>query len=237
MVDGKKIGVVIPAAGEGKRMKSSQRKQFLMVADKPILLRTMEIFNSTPEVDSIVLVTAADKINYVNDITQRNQLSKVHSIIEGGTERQDSVWNGLKKLSALNIDYVIIHDAVRPFITQKLIRSVLLGAIEYGAAIAAVKPSDTVKYSEGKNFIKGTYDRNRIWLAQTPQAFKFSIIYDAYEKALTENFYSTDDASLVERYDGIIKLVEGESWNIKITNPFDLELGEIIAKSGVLNNT
>ncbi len=237
MVEGKKIGVVIPAAGEGKRMGNSLRKQFLIVANKPIVLRTMETFNSMAEIDSIVLITAADKIHYIHDIVQRNQLSKVHSIVEGGTERQDSVWNGLKKLSSLNIDYVIIHDAVRPFITQKLIRSVLLGAIEYGAAIAAVKPNDTIKYSDGKNFIAGTYDRNKIWLAQTPQAFKFSIIYNAYEKAFLENFYSTDDASLVERYDGIIKLIEGENWNIKITNPFDLELAEIIAKSGVLNNT
>ncbi|MBI4811536.1 MAG: 2-C-methyl-D-erythritol 4-phosphate cytidylyltransferase, partial [Ignavibacteriales bacterium] len=174
---------------------------------------------------------------YIDTLKQKHRLSKVCSIIQGGAERQDSVWNGLKELAPMNVDLVLIHDAVRPFITQNLIHSVLLAALEYDAAIAALSPRDTVKHSREQNFIEGTYDRKLVWLAQTPQAFRFSLIYDAFEKAFSGNYYSTDDASLVERLGKKVRIVEGFSENIKITTPDDLELAELIVKRFVLNNT
>lgn len=237
MIENKKIGVVLPAAGKGERMGSRQRKQFLKIDGKPIILRTMEIFQAATEVDLIVVAADTESIGYIDTLKQKHRLSKVCSIIQGGAERQDSVWNGLKELAPMNVDLVLIHDAVRPFITQNLIHSVLIDALKYDAAITALSLKDTVKHSREQNFIEGTYDRKLIWLAQTPQAFRFSLIYDAYEKAFSDNFYSTDDASLVERLGKKVRIVEGFSENIKITTPDDLELAELIVKRFVLNNT
>jgi len=236
MIDGKKVGVIIPAAGIGKRMGGSVAKPFLEVAGKPIIVRTLEQFQNSPEVDIIIIASDKKNMEQVTMFVNQFRLQKVHSVIEGGIERQDSVWNGLQVLAKLKADLVIIHDAVRPFISKQLIKSVLQAALKDNAVIVAVRPKDTIKKSTISGYAEETLNREQLWITQTPQVFQFSLIYNAFIKARSDNFYGTDDASLVERIGAKVRIVEGKYDNIKITTPEDLELAESIIKRFVIND-
>jgi len=235
MIDGKKIGVVIPAAGKGRRMGGSQDKQFIEIDGKPIIVRTIEQFQSVSEIDLIILAADPIYFDFLHHLIGEFNLSKVAEIVPGGEKRQDSVWNGLKGMLQHKIDAVIIHDAVRPFIRPKLIRQLLEMVLQHRAAIVAVPPKDTVKYSI-ENGYHETISRDKLWLAQTPQAFAFSLIYSAFEKAFADKFYGTDDASLVERMGEQIRIIEGSYENIKITTPEDIELAKLILKRQLSGN-
>ncbi|MBI5476537.1 MAG: 2-C-methyl-D-erythritol 4-phosphate cytidylyltransferase [Ignavibacteriales bacterium] len=231
MFKGKNIGVLIPAAGKGKRMGGSQSKQFLELAGKPIIVHTIEKFQQCQEVDSIVLAVDPALRETVIEMTKHYQLDKVRAIADGGKERQDSVWNGLKEMNHLGTEIVLIHDAVRPFIDTEIILKSIDAAITDNAAIVAVRPKDTVKISHENNLIYSTPDRNSVWLAQTPQAFEFKLIKKAFEEAISSGFYGTDDAMLVERLNLPVKILEGSYNNIKITTPEDIEIAELILHS------
>jgi 2-C-methyl-D-erythritol 4-phosphate cytidylyltransferase len=226
MLEGKKIGVVIPAAGHGTRMGGSQIKQFLTIGGKPIVVHTIENFQQSKEVDDIVLAAHHDFESELRSLVSEYNLSKVRRVVRGGKERQDSVWNGLLAIKDYNPDIVLIHDAVRPFISHQLILESIQAAIVYEAAIVAVKPKDTVKMSVQNGFINQTPQRDNLWLAQTPQAFHFSLIMKAFKKAIDDGFYGTDDAALVERISLSVKIIEGTYDNIKITTPDDLTVAE-----------
>lgn len=230
MFTNKKVGVVIPAAGKGKRMGGGCSKQFLMLNDKPIIVHTLDCFQSYEEIDCIVIVADTSDINKLEDLVNKHNLTKVREVVAGGLERQDSVWNGIKSLRSQKPDFVLIHDAVRPFITHRLISSIVEAVNESSAAVAAVRLKDTVKISIDGIFISETPDRESLWLAQTPQAFDYILIYRAFEKAYQENFYGTDDASLVERIGVKIRLVEGSYRNIKITTPEDLDVAQSLVR-------
>ncbi|MBI1807476.1 MAG: 2-C-methyl-D-erythritol 4-phosphate cytidylyltransferase [Ignavibacteria bacterium] len=230
MIREKKVGVVVPAAGKGRRIGGSKSKQFLELDGKAIIVYTIEQFQSVPEVDAIVLVADAPHVDPLKKLINDGRLTKVVDVVCGGNERQDSVWNGLQALRHRQIDIVIVHDAVRPFIDSTLIRSVLSVAMDHQAAVVAVRPKETLKFSRDDQFIHETPRREQIWVAQTPQAFHFSVLYDAYEDALASRFYGTDDASLVERRGVNVKIVQGTYENIKITTPEDLELARLIAR-------
>ena len=229
MFNDKKVCVVIPAAGSGSRMGSHQPKQFLEINGKPIVVYTIQVFNSLPEVDSIVLVVRYDSIDFFKRMTMSLDISKTCHVIAGGNERQDSVWNGLQVLKNQNIDIVVVHDAVRPFVTHEIVRAVISTAADEGASIAAVRSKDTVKISNGTRLVQSTPEREHVWITQTPQAFQFSLLYQSYERACAEKFYGTDDASLVEHAGFRVKIVESFYDNIKITTPEDLELASLIA--------
>ncbi|MBI5021828.1 MAG: 2-C-methyl-D-erythritol 4-phosphate cytidylyltransferase [Ignavibacteriales bacterium] len=230
MFEGKKIGVVIAAAGQGIRMGGSLSKQFLILGGKPIVAHTIGNFQQSTEVDFIVLAAHHDYESELRSLVTGYNFSKVMQVVQGGKERQDSVWNGLLALQEYNPDIVLIHDAVRPFINNRLIRESIEAALVFKAAIVAVKPKDTVKMSAQNGFINQTPDRDNLWLAQTPQAFHYSLIIEAFKKAIDDGFYGTDDAALVERLGKHVKIVEGTYDNIKITTPDDLSLSEIIYK-------
>ena len=230
MIAGKKVGVIIPAAGTGKRMGGGVSKQFFEVAGKPIIIRTLEHFQSSPDIDNIILASDKENRKPLNDLIKLYNLTKVNSVVEGGAERQDSVWNCLQELEKYNADLVLIHDAVRPFISQKLIYAVLIAAKEDGAAIAAVRPKDTIKQSSVAGYAENTLAREQLWIAQTPQSFQFQIIKRAFEMARIEGYYGTDDANLIERIGMRIRIVDGSYDNIKITTPEDIELAQIIAR-------
>ena len=230
MINGKKIGVVVAAGGSGERMGATTSKQLLSLNGETILFRTLKVFQESKEVDVIIISARGEDIASINKIIDANKLSKVISVVRGGQQRQDSVWNGLQALRESNIDVMLVHDAVRPFINHEMISSVANAAIEHGAAVVAVRPKDTIKVSAGNGFATTTLDRENSWIVQTPQAFEFKLLSTAFEKAMRDGFYGTDDASLVERLGEKIKIVEGNYSNIKITTPEDLAFAEAISK-------
>lgn len=219
---------LIPAAGMGKRMGASVNKQYLQLAGMPIVARTLSLFENSPFIDGIYLVIPAEEIPYCREhVVEAFGFRKVLEIVPGGKERQNSVMNGLRALEghAREEDVVLIHDGVRPFITPELLRESIDAARAAEGALVAVPAKDTIK-TVRDGIVTGTPDREGLWQAQTPQAFRFGIIYGAHRAAEEEGFLGTDDASLVERRGGKVRVVRGDYRNIKITTPEDLVLAE-----------
>jgi 2-C-methyl-D-erythritol 4-phosphate cytidylyltransferase len=221
-------GVVIVAAGKGTRMNMDINKQYVEVAGKPVLVRTLEAFQNCEVINEIILVVNEQDIIYCKqDIIEKFGFSKVKSIVSGGTERQYSVYNGLKEISNSS-EIVLIHDGARPFIRNEDIINSIDAAYEFGAAGVAVPVKDTIKICDSEGMIKETPDRKLMWAIQTPQAFKSPIIVEAYKKAIEDGFIGTDDCMLVERLGHKVKLVMGSYENIKITTKEDLVVAEAI---------
>ena len=219
---------IIVAGGSGQRMSHDRPKQYLSLAGIPILARTLITFDRVPSIGSIIVVVPHGDTDYVTSrIVNRYHIGKVRHIQAGGDERQDSVRNGLA-MTGESDDIVLIHDGVRPLVTQELIERSTQEAARRGAVIPVVLPSDTVKVIDETGSIKNTPDRTRLRLVQTPQAFRREIILDAYERAYQEGFYGTDDASLVERMGVTVRTIPGSPYNIKITTPEDLLFGEFL---------
>lgn len=222
-----RISTIIVAAGQGRRIGGDLPKQFQPVLGKPILYHTLLRFEKCTLINDVVLITGKDWLAYVSqEIVDRFSFYKVKKIVEGGAERQDSVYAGIGSLDGPP-DIVIIHDAVRPFISIGKIEETIHACQKYGAAILAVPPKDTIKIARD-GFVDKTLDRDLLWSVQTPQVFKYEIILKAYEGALEKGIYKTDDAALVELAGLPVSIVRGESENIKITVPSDLKLAEII---------
>ena len=225
-----KVSVVIAAAGNGTRMGLDTNKLYLEIQGRPVLAVTLQKFEDSPLVDEIIIVTNKDDIGHCRaNITDRFGFRKVKAIIPGGHTRQQSVYNGLKQVSA-DCGIVLIHDGARPFIDEAGIRDSMEAARKYGAAVAAVPAKDTVKRSDNENFVAETIDRNKLWYIQTPQAFRCDLILDAHRKAAEEGFDGTDDAVLAERAGHKVKLVMCSYYNIKITTREDLVIAEAISR-------
>jgi 2-C-methyl-D-erythritol 4-phosphate cytidylyltransferase len=218
------VGVVIPAAGKGIRLGGDRPKQLLELAGKPLIVHALEYFQKTPLVESVVVVTSVDLMDAIESFVATFRLAKVVGIVEGGAERQDSVWNGLEHFVRSAPDYILIHDAVRPFPDDGVVERVLAAAEQCGAAVPAMPPKDTIKIARDDRFVISTPSRSELWAVQTPQAFRFSLIYEASRKARADGYYATDDAALVERIGEKVKIVEGNYDNIKVTTPEDREL-------------
>jgi 2-C-methyl-D-erythritol 4-phosphate cytidylyltransferase len=219
---------LIPAAGMGKRMGASINKQYLALGGLPIVARTISIFEQCGCIDAIYLVIPAEEIPYCREqVVVANGFRKVVEIVPGGKERQNSVMNGLRAIGrrAGNDDVVVIHDGVRPFITQELLRQSIDVARTCDGALVAVPAKDTIK-TVRDGVVTGTPRRETLWQAQTPQTFRFDRIHAAHLEAERAGFMGTDDASLVERNGGCIRIVTGDYRNIKITTPEDLILAE-----------
>lgn len=230
-----KIGAIVLAAGQGRRMGTEVAKQFLELEGKPLLTYALEAFEASP-VDEVILVTGQDQIAYCQDaIVKAFGLSKVTAVIHGGRERYHSVYEGLKAFRQGSApDYVLIHDGARPLVTEEVIRRAICGAAHYGACVSAVPVKDTIKVSDKEGFAAETPDRRRLWQVQTPQAFRFELIYQAYEKMLAApegQEKITDDAMVVETSLGErVKLIEGDYQNIKVTTPEDLPIAAALLR-------
>jgi 2-C-methyl-D-erythritol 4-phosphate cytidylyltransferase len=223
----KKIVAVIVAAGEGVRMGGGPRKQYRNLGKFPILVYTLFAFDRNPEIDYIVLALPESDHSFCQEkIIAPFHFNKKIQLVSGGASRQESVYNGLKAVEG-DCDIVVIHDGVRPFVSDRLISESVGGARKYGACIAAVPAKDTLKIAKN-NVVQKTFPRDEVWLAQTPQAFRYDLIVKAHEKARIEQLKETDDAVLVERLGGEVYLVQGELLNIKITTPEDLKIAEAI---------
>lgn len=220
---------VIVAAGKGKRMGTEISKQFLPLYGKEILAHTVEKFEKTEAVRDIVLVTGTDSLQDVKDMAREYGWKKVVSITEGGKERQDSVCNGLKRVSE-DTEIVLIHDGVRPFVTEEIIENSIAVALKMGGCVAGVPAKDTIKVCDANNIAIATPDRSTLWQIQTPQTFRKDLILKAYEAAKTDGFMGTDDASLAEHCGYPVKIIMGSYRNIKITTKEDLLIGEAFLK-------
>lgn len=220
------LGVVIVAAGQGSRMRTKENKQYLPLAGKPILIHTLERFASHPEISLITVVVPPGDEKRVSELAARYGITdKIATITAGGSERQHSVLRGLVTLQD-QVDLVLVHDAVRPFVTHEMISAVAKEAMAHGAAVLAVPVKDTIKIAGLDGMVSSTPDRQSLWAVQTPQAFRVSLLLRAYEQARRDEFLGTDDASLVERLGESVKIVSGDYTNIKLTTPDDLHWAE-----------
>lgn len=223
-----KVAVVVPAAGQGIRFGGKLPKQFMSVLGKPLLYWTLRAIFEANIVSSCIIVLPRDNFEYyrgaVESFLWDIQFDKT-LIVPGGSERQESVWEGIKRLD-IDVEWVIVHDGARPMVSPQLFYRVLEKAKMTGAAIAAIAVRDTVKKAEklyDGPVVSSTLDRSTLWLAQTPQIFKKELILKAYEDAMESGFVGTDDASLVERINHPVAIVEGDPLNVKITSKEDME--------------
>jgi len=220
---------LIPAAGTGRRMGTDKSKQYLEVGGRPILAHTLEVFDRCDAVSEVYLIVHEDNCAFACDLIDGMRFSKNIKVIPGGKERQDSVRNGLN--SIYKCDMVMIHDGVRPFVTEDIINRAIEETIRYGATTVAVPAKDTIKSVGEEGFVTETLERKKLWQIQTPQTFKYEIIKEAFDRAYADGFYGTDDAALVERLGYKVKVVEGSYQNIKITTPEDMIIAEAILKA------
>ena len=228
-----KTAAIIVAAGKGERFGGGVKKQFQLLSGKPVIAHSTECFEKSDSVGEIVLVVPEDSVDYCRkEIVEEFGFKKVTKVIPGGQERQDSVEKGLNSVSQ-DVDLVLIHDGVRPFITGRMIEAVIKEAARSGAAIIAMPAKDTIKKTSPEGFIENTIPRESIWLAQTPQAFRYDVLKKAYVKIKGRASKFTDESSLVEECGVRVKLVKGSGINIKITTEEDLILGELILKGGL----
>jgi 2-C-methyl-D-erythritol 4-phosphate cytidylyltransferase len=244
-----KVVVIIPAAGLGTRMaavpagtkgkqkKTPPSKQFTELGGTPILIHTLRKFAAVDAVNEIWLALRENEIAGFRarlESEAKDVLKKRLEFVPGGEHRQQSVQNALNAVTAAVDDIVLVHDAVRPFVTSEIIQEVIEAAQKYGAAIAGLPAVDTVKQvertAEGA-LIKATIPRAGIVMAQTPQGFRYSVIKKAFDEAAADGFLGTDEASLVERSGHDVAVVMGSPRNIKITAPADMELAEFYLKS------
>ncbi|MFD3449201.1 2-C-methyl-D-erythritol 4-phosphate cytidylyltransferase [Microbacteriaceae bacterium 4G12] len=215
--------LVIPAAGQGKRMGAGKNKLFLSIASVPLIIHTLRVFEQDSNCQEIILVINEMEQLLFEELLDRFQIQKKVQFVSGGAERQDSVYNGV--LQAANTEYILVHDGARPFVTQTIIDNVLHMARQKGASICAVPVKDTIKRVENRAVVE-TVERSSLWAVQTPQGFQSSVLVEAHEKARQEGFLGTDDASLVERLNKEVGVVEGSYYNIKVTTPDDLVVAE-----------
>lgn len=225
-----KITAIVLAAGKGSRMKSKIEKQFMLLGDYPVLYYALKTFEKSP-VDEIILVTGKDNIDYCRkEIVEKYHLKKVHSIIEGGANRYDSVYQGLQACG--NTDFVIIHDGARPFVTVEMIDILLETLKTYKACTVGMPVKDTIKIVDENGIGIDTPARNTLWQIQTPQGFDYGCLLSCYQKMMAETPDVTDDTMVVERYGNeVVKVVEGGYFNIKITTPEDMKIGLEILKN------
>jgi 2-C-methyl-D-erythritol 4-phosphate cytidylyltransferase len=210
-------------------MQADRAKQMLELGGVPLLVHTLRRFEECAAVDQIILVSQPNLTTEVLALISRHNLKKIARVVGGGAERQDSVYRGIRVIKEAEAGIIIVHDAVRPFVRPEEIRTVIERAQNTGAALMAMAAIDTIKQVKSGR-VQRTLDRKRIFHAQTPQAFRYSIIKEAYERAYADGFTATDDSQLVERIGQRVSVVEGSPINIKITRPFDLRLAEVIKK-------
>lgn len=211
---------VVPAAGSGSRMGGSSPKQFLLIGGIPLLARTLATLGRSRVIGGIVVVAPPSAVERTRRLIQRHRLPRVLAVVPGGRQRQESVWLGLQAVPA-TAELVVVHDGVRPFITGELVRQVVQEAARFGAAACGLPVGETVKRAR-EGFVQATLDREGLWLVQTPQAFRRTLLWEAHEKARRDGFLGTDDAVLVERLGAPMRMVAGLVENVKVTTPEDL---------------
>jgi 2-C-methyl-D-erythritol 4-phosphate cytidylyltransferase len=217
-VDSPRTVAVVPAGGVGRRMGAARPKQYLALDGVPLLARTLAVLARA--VDGVVLVAPAGHLAATRRLVARHRVPRVLDVVAGGAERQESVALGLAAVPETT-EWVVVHDAVRPFVTADLVARVLQAARRHGAATCGVEIRETVKRVRD-SLVDATVDRAGLWLTQTPQAFRRALLWEAHDKARRDGYLGTDDAVLVERLGAPVAMVGGLPGNLKITTPDDL---------------
>lgn len=217
---GRRVAAIIPAAGAGTRTGHRTPKQFLRLAAAPILTVTVGRFARHPAVAAVVVVAPARHLRHAERLLRGLSRRVPLAVVAGGPQRQDSVRLGLLA-APVDAEIVLVHDAVRPFVTPALISAVVDAARRDGAAICALPLKETVKRVAG-GYVQATVDRGGLWAVQTPQAFRAALLREAHDKARRDGFLGTDEAMLVERLGHPVRVVPGLEENIKITTAADL---------------
>lgn len=217
----KNIAIIL-AGGKGKRMGADISKQFLTINSKPIICYTIEAFQKSDLIDEIIVVLPKDEIDYFNKEVLGKYDLNISKIVEGGKERQDSVYNALQSIKNCNI--VLIHDGARPLVSEEIIEKGISYAEMYSAAAPGVMPKDTIKVINSERISKETLVRNNLVAVQTPQCFKYSLIKECHSKIRENNIEVTDDTMVVETYGNEVYIYEGDYENIKVTTKEDLIL-------------
>ena len=229
------VSVIVAAAGMSNRMGSKINKQFIDIDNKPILAHTLNKFEESPYIDEIILISKEEEVEYCRkEIVKKYGFKKIKSIIKGGKERQDSIYNGILALDE-RCDIVLTHDGARPFVRKKNIEDGIKGVLKHGACVVGVPLKDTIKVIGDENKVHHTPNRSLLWAAQTPQCFKIELLKKGYEYAIAEGILGTDDSSLVEKKGYPVKMIMGTYDNIKITTPEDIVVAESIAKDNNLS--
>ena len=218
---------MLPAAGSGKRMGAGQNKIFLELNQTPILIHTLLVFEKDPACKGIILAVKQEERKEIKAMLGKFGISKLKHIVDGGSERQYSVAACISAHTESGI--VLVHDAARPFLRRSVIANLVQRANDFGAAIAAVQPKDTMKLAKD-GVVKETVDRENLWIVQTPQAFRYPVLKEASELAIHDGFLGTDESMLVERLGHPVQIVESTYENVKMTTQEDLAFGEIILK-------
>ncbi len=229
-----KVTAIVPTAGIGRRFRPDKNKSFFTLGSKPLVVWSLETLESVKEIGEIIPVLKKEDKEKGVAVFKQYALSKIKRVATGGKERQDSVYNGLKLIEDRD-GIVLIHDGARPFIEKVLIQEVIrqmseilqLGEDCDGITLG-VPVKDTIKEVRENNIVKKTPKRDFLWAIQTPQVFRYSSLTAAFERATQEGFYATDDAALIERYGGKIKVIMGSYMNMKITTPEDLVVAEYL---------
>ena len=236
-MDPSKVAAIIPAAGSGVRMGLATPKQFFELDGTPILIHTLQVFQQVESIGHIIVVVPQESCAWVEEQVRKFHISKIFKVIAGGKHRQDSVLAGLEALPP-EIELVLVHDGVRPFVPVSVIDNCLQEAEAEGAAMAAIPVKDTLKAVSTEKEIEQTIDRSGIWQAQTPQASDISLLKRAFaEAAKHKDFIATDEAALLERINVPVMVVEGSEKNIKITRPEDIILAKAILMESQEDNT
>jgi len=239
-----KVIAIVPAAGTGKRFGHGKNKPFQTLGGKPLIIWSLETLQSVHEIEEIIPVVKLEDMEQGQKVFEEYGLLKIKRIAPGGKERQDSVYTGLKLIDDTDC-LVLIHDGVRPLIEKELIEKAIQelltppspslakggegGFYGFDGVILGVPVKDTIKEAED-GIVKKTLRRGSLWAVQTPQVFSYDSISKAYEMAMKEGYYSTDDAALMERYGGKVRVIMGSYRNIKITTPEDLKIAECLVK-------
>jgi len=229
-----KVAAIIPAAGLGRRMQQDTPKTYLSLAGRPILAHTLEVFEAVPEVHEVTVVVHPGDLEFCREeVIAPSCFKKVLRLVPGGKERQDSVYNALKVLwsEADELEIILVHDGVRPFVTPEQVSQVVAAARRSGGAILGIPCQDTLKRVNAKGEVAATVERRNLWQVQTPQAFQTALLCRAFREAMSRNFYATDEAALVEALGQTVVMVPGSPLNLKITTPDDLRLAEALLSS------
>jgi len=222
-----RVGVVIPAAGQGRRMGAPVNKLFLELGGLPVLAWALRMFEASFYVDEIVVVGAPEDLPKIQELIDKHRVAKISALPPGGACRQESVLAGVRALSPAT-QRVVVHDGARPLLTLTAFHRFLEAAAVFPAAVMAVPVKDTIKEVDADECVTRTLVRENLRAVQTPQIFDRCLLLAAHEHALSRGFWATDDASLVEFYGEAVRVIAGDPQNIKVTTPEDLWLAEQI---------
>lgn len=225
-----KFTAIVLAAGSGKRMEQDVPKQYMQLGGVPLMVHCLRTFQESKVTNIVLVVAPGDVEKCQREIIEKYHISKCTAIVEGGDERYDSVYAGLK---AVDDGYVLIHDCARAFLTTDIIHRCMSSVVLYESCVVGMPSKDTVKLTDDKRKVLDTPDRSRVWIVQTPQCFEYNLIKSAYDAIIpTADKSITDDAMIVEKAtDHEVHMIEGSYSNIKVTTPEDVYLGEAILRS------